>query len=42
MEGPGTGELGFGYEPRAVQAWLDPEPIRGKGLSERRVDPHAY
>lgn len=37
-------DLAFGYERRAVQAWLDPTPIRGKGLSQAqsRVDQYAY
>ncbi len=37
-------ELRFGYEKRAVDAWLDPRPIRGKGLSQAqsRVDQYAY
>jgi hypothetical protein len=34
----------FGYEQTAVEAWLDPTPIRGKGLTQAqsRVDQYAY
>ena len=34
----------FGYEPLAIQQWLDPHVIRGKGLSQAqsRVDQFAY
>jgi len=34
----------FGYERRAVAAWLDPTMIRGKGLSQAksRIDQFAY
>ena len=36
--------LAHGYEIDAVNAWLDPAPIRGKGLSQAqsRVDQYAY
>ena len=39
-----SAQLRFGYERRAVDAWLDPVPIRGKGLSQAqsRVDQYAY
>lgn len=38
------GDLAYGYEIDAVDAWLDPDPIRGKGLSQAqsRVDQYAY
>ncbi|MCZ6618329.1 MAG: hypothetical protein O7E57_09375, partial [Gammaproteobacteria bacterium] len=38
------GELAHGYEVDAIDAWLDPTPIRGKGLSQAqsRVDQYAY
>ena len=37
-------DLRFGYEAQAFDAWLDPAPIRGKGLSQAqcRVDQYAY
>ncbi len=37
-------DLAYGYEIDAVHAWLDPAPIRGKGLSQAqsRVDQYAY
>ncbi len=37
-------DLRYGYEARAFDAWLDPAPIRGKGLSQAqcRVDQYAY
>ena len=37
-------DLCFGYEVRACDAWLDPRPIRGKGLSQAqcRIDQYAY
>jgi hypothetical protein len=39
-----SADLEFGYEPQALAAWLDPAPIRGKGLSQAqsRVDQYAY
>lgn len=40
----GGAERGFGYEHDAYRAWLDPEPVRGKGLTQAqsRVDQYAY
>jgi Phytanoyl-CoA dioxygenase (PhyH) len=37
-------DLAFGYEPDALAAWLDPGPVRGKGLSQAqcRMDQYAY
>ena len=37
-------EWSHGYEPDAVRAWLAPNIIRGKGLSQAqsRVDQYAY
>jgi len=37
-------DLAHGYELEAVDAWLDPQPIRGKGLSQARsrADQYAY
>jgi hypothetical protein len=37
-------DLAFGYEPDAVAAWLDPAPVRGKGLTQAasRIDQYAY
>jgi hypothetical protein len=37
-------DLAFGYEPEAFAGWLDPEPIRGKGLTQAqsRIDQYAY
>jgi hypothetical protein len=37
-------DVRFGYEARALDAWLDPAPIRGKGLTQAqsRVDQYAY
>ncbi len=37
-------DLAHGYELDAIAAWLDPAPIRGKGLSQAqsRVDQYAY
>jgi hypothetical protein len=34
----------FGYETKAVHAWLDPAPVRGKGLTQAqcRIDQYAY
>ena len=34
----------YGFEATAVRAWLDPNPVRGKGLSQAqsRVDQYAY
>ena len=34
----------YGYERRAVDAWLDPAPVRGKGLTQAqsRIDQYAY
>jgi hypothetical protein len=34
----------YGYERAALDAWLDPEPVRGKGLTQAqcRVDQYAY
>lgn len=40
-----TGDSGaFGYEAAALAAWLDPAPIRGKGLTQAqsRIDQYAY
>ncbi len=40
-----TSEAGYhGYEGRALAAWLDPKPIRGKGLTQAqsRIDQYAY
>jgi hypothetical protein len=40
-----TGDTGaFGYEAEALAAWLDPTPIRGKGLTQAqsRIDQYAY
>ncbi len=36
--------LRFGYEDQAVADWLDPTPVRGKGLTQAqsRVDQYAY
>ena len=36
--------VAFGYEADAVRAWLDPAPIRGKGITQAqsRVDQYAY
>lgn len=36
--------LGFGYEAVAIDAWLDPAVVRGKGISQAqaRVDQYAY
>jgi hypothetical protein len=35
---------GGSYEPQAFNAWLDPTPVRGKGLTQAqcRVDQFAY
>ncbi len=35
---------GFGYEAAAIDAWLDPTVVRGKGISQAqaRVDQYAY
>lgn len=37
-------ELRFGYEIEALDAWLDPRPVRGKAVSQAqaRVDQYAY
>ena len=34
----------FGYEARAIADWLDPKPVRGKGLTQAqsRIDQYAY
>ena len=39
-----TEDLVGGFELAAFDAWLDPEPVRGKGLSQAqcRVDQYAY
>ena len=40
-----TDESGaFGYEAKALAAWLDPAPVRGKGLTQAqsRIDQYAY
>ena len=36
--------LGFGYEAGAIDRWLDPDIVRGKGISQAqaRVDQYAY
>lgn len=43
VESGGT-DRGFGYESAAYEAWLDPDPVRGKGLTQAqsRVDQYAY
>lgn len=37
-------EGAFGYEAAAVRGWLDPAPVRGKGLTQAqsRVDQYSY
>jgi len=37
-------DLGHGYEAQAFDSWLDPHPLRGKGLTQAqcRVDQYAY
>lgn len=37
-------DLSYGYEPEAYDQWLDPTPIRGKGLTQAqsRVDQYSY
>ncbi|MGF1597843.1 MAG: phytanoyl-CoA dioxygenase family protein [Acidimicrobiales bacterium] len=37
-------ELVHGYEPEALERWLDPTIVRGKGLSQAqsRIDQYAY
>ena len=45
IECAGLGDdLAFGYERAAVDAWLDPGPVRGKGLTQAqsRVNQFAY
>jgi len=34
----------FGYERSAVESWMDPTPVRGKGLTQAqcRIDQYAY
>ena len=35
---------GFGFEAEAVRSWLDPAPVRGKGITQAqsRVDQYAF
>ncbi len=37
-------DLAHTYAPSALDAWLDPEPVRGKGLTQAqsRIDQYAY
>jgi len=37
-------DLAHGYAPDAFDAWLDPDPVRGKGLTQAqsRIDQYAY
>ena len=35
-------DLSFGYEAQALGAWLDPAPIRGKGLSQAQCRVEHY
>jgi hypothetical protein len=37
-------DCAFGYEADAVRAWLDPAPVRGKGITQAqsRIDQYAF